>query len=250
MGGLLLPHLDESQILSVYRAAPGNELASGKFASPESSAALVANGFGLFLSAPHLLPPFLGVDAQWPPISVTLEGIARFPWSGGRHPCLDVLVETPNLVLGIESKRYEPFRTKGAPSLSPAYWRPVWGDHMRGFERVRDGLRDDELRFDHLDAAQLVKHALGLRTLANRVGKRAALIYLQCDPKTWPDGRPVPEVTHLRHRQEVADFAAVVAGDEVAFHRLTWSGILSTWASSEGDLVRHHAEAMRQRFAV
>jgi len=29
--------------------APGNEIESGKFASPESSAALVANAFGLFL---------------------------------------------------------------------------------------------------------------------------------------------------------------------------------------------------------
>ena len=35
------------QIEEIYNAAPGNEIASGKFDSPESSAALAANTFGL-----------------------------------------------------------------------------------------------------------------------------------------------------------------------------------------------------------
>lgn len=79
---VLLPHLDVRQIEAAYRDAPGNELDSGKLSSPESSAALVANGFGHFLSRPGLLPRLPGVTASWPPRSVTLEGIARFPWAG------------------------------------------------------------------------------------------------------------------------------------------------------------------------
>ena len=120
-------------------------------------------------------------------------------------------------MVGVESKRFEPVRGKSAPSLSPAYWRPVWGDRMTDFERVRDGLRDGSLRLEHLDGAQLVKHAFGLRTAASRVGKRAALIYLHCEPQAWLDGRPIPATAHARHRQEVADLATPVAGDEVAF---------------------------------
>jgi hypothetical protein len=54
--------------------------------------------------------------------------MVRFPWNGGRHPCLDVLVTTVSVLLGIESKRYEPFRAKAVTTLSDAYWRPVWGD--------------------------------------------------------------------------------------------------------------------------
>ncbi len=214
---VLLPHLDAGAIIEVYRSAPGNEVDSGKIASAESSSALVANGFGFFLRTPELLPPFPGVGAAWPARSMKLEGVARFPWAGGRHPCLDVLVDTPDAIVGIESKRYEPFRSHGAPSLSEAYWRPVWGDRMRGFERVRDGLRDASLTFEHLDAAQLVKHGFGLRTAGARARKRATLLYLFCEPPTWPDGRAVTAAAHARHRREIDLFATAVAGDEVDF---------------------------------
>ena len=90
---------------------------------------------------------------------------ARFPWSGGRHPWLDAVVWTATQLIGVESKRYEPFRA-GAKraSFSVAYDRPVWGERMNGYSAVRDRLRDGSLGFDHLDATQLVKHAYGLRT--------------------------------------------------------------------------------------
>jgi hypothetical protein len=167
-----LPGLPVERIRASYAAAPGQELASGKFANAESSAALVANAFGLFLERPALLPQIPGgVGWSWPARSLALEATVRFPWSGGRHPCLDVLVVTDSALIGIESKRYEPFRTKPAAGLSDAYWRPVWGANMTGFERMRDGLRNHRIRFEHLDAAQLVKHAFGLRSAIDRDGE-------------------------------------------------------------------------------
>ena len=193
LDGVLLPHLEAGPIVEAHRSAPGNEFDSGKLASPESSAALVANGFGYFLSRADLLPPLPGIVGAWPPRSLSLEGIARFPWAGGRHPCLDVLIDTRDTIVGIESKRFEPFRSKGAASLSDAYWRPVWGKRMQGCEGVRNGLRDGSRRFQHLDATQLVKHAFGLRTAAARAGKRAVLVYLHCEPLAWPDGRVLPD---------------------------------------------------------
>ena len=54
---LFLPGLPVGIIRTAYLDAPGNEIESGKFASPESSAALVANAFGLFLDDPAALPP-------------------------------------------------------------------------------------------------------------------------------------------------------------------------------------------------
>ena len=95
-----------------------------------------------------------------------------------------------------------------------------------------------------------MKHEFGLRTAASRLGKRAVLIYLHCEPQAWPDGRPTPAVAHARHRQEVIDFGATVAGDEVSFVRLTWREILDAWILSENALVRDHGEAMLRRFAV
>src|SRR5450755_1086021 len=53
--GALLDHLPKELILASYQAAGGQEVLSDKFASLESSAALVANAFGFFLNVPELL---------------------------------------------------------------------------------------------------------------------------------------------------------------------------------------------------
>jgi len=83
----LLPGLPIDLIRAAYEAAPGDEIASGKFLSPESSSALAANAFGLFLDRPDALPTLPGCDdLGWPATSVRLEAMVRFPWAGGRHP--------------------------------------------------------------------------------------------------------------------------------------------------------------------
>lgn len=245
----LLPGLPAEAIRACYAAAPGNEIESGKFASPESSAALVANSFGWFLEQPEALPPLPGKeDLGWPATRVGLEAIVRFPWSGGRHPCLDVLIETGAALIGIESKRYEPFRPKAPPALSDAYWRPVWGSAMGGYEAVRDSLRDGRDDFRHLDAAQLVKHALGLRTAAENAGRRPVLVYLHAEPKAWPDGRPIADDEHRAHGDEIARFAAAVAGDEVAFLALSYRQLLANWDAKGGEALRAWVARLRQHF--
>jgi hypothetical protein len=76
----LLPGLPADLIRSAYLGAPGNEIESGKFGSPESSAALVANTFGLFLEDPAALPALPSTpDCSWPAESMALEAIVRFP---------------------------------------------------------------------------------------------------------------------------------------------------------------------------
>lgn len=63
MASALLPGLPIDLIRACYAGAPGNEIASGKFANPESSAALAANTFGPFLVRPADLPPVPGCEA-------------------------------------------------------------------------------------------------------------------------------------------------------------------------------------------
>lgn len=255
INSLLLPGVSPELILVAYAAAPGNEIDSGKFASAESSAALAANSFGFFLDKPSELPPVPGFEGRpWLPEVVSLETVVRLPWSGGRHPCLDVLIETSDMLIGIESKRYEPFRGKAAPDLSEAYWRPVWGDSMRGFESVRDGLRNGSLSFVHLDAAQLVKHAFGLRTAVHRDdgrrGKVPILYYLFAQPERWPDGPVIPEAAHQAHRSEILKFAELIAGDEVGFYTCSYRELLGSWDKSSVARVQSHAVAVRERFDV
>ena len=91
----LLDHLPKDAILARYQAAGGQELISGKFAHPESSAALVANAFGPFGERPDLLSlpgDCLGGRAAQ---NVDLEAQRGFPatavstpgWtSGSRRP--------------------------------------------------------------------------------------------------------------------------------------------------------------------
>ena len=129
------------------------------------------NGFGWFLDRPADLPPLPGLnDLDWPAHRIDLEREMRFPWSGGRHPWLDAAIETGEHLIGIESKRFEPFRDKHMASFSAAYDADVWSG-LEPFAAMRDRLRTQPKSFRHLDAAQLVKHALGLAAEGRRIGK-------------------------------------------------------------------------------
>lgn len=212
-----LPGVPSEHVLARLAAAGGKEVESGKLTSPQSSAALAINSFGWFVERPERLPPLCGLEDAGASQLVDVEFCARLPWTGGRHPWLDAIVQTATTMIGVECKRFEPFRDAKSVNLSKAYDRPVWGDDMHGFERMRDRLRSGAERFFHLDAAQLVKHALGLVTEGKRRGRRPALFYLFAETEQGA-GRGVPREKFSRRRDEIARFGEAVGGAEVAFH--------------------------------
>lgn len=231
-------------MLAALRAAGGNELDSGKLNSPESSAALAINAFGWFLERPADLPMFPPLrDISEAVCRVDVERQMRFPWSGGRHPWLDAAVETKTYLIGVESKRFEPFRDVKNVSLSAAYDRDVWGAGMKPFTRMRDALRSREAAFLHLDAAQLVKHAFGLVTEGRRLRKKPRLLYLFAEPDRRGNVS-VPSDALVRHRREIREFATAVANAEVHFTACSYREWLSEWS---GD-ARQHADALVARF--
>lgn len=254
MSDLSLPGVPLDLVRRFYAAAPGNEIEGGKFASPESSAILVANAFGLFLgdNAARLPPLPVGEVDDWPPLSVRLEAQLRLPWRSRLRQRLDVLIETSARLIGIESMRYEPYRSKGQGEFSQAYDRPVWGNAMDRYTSVRKGLTNGTIVFARLDAAQLVKHAYGLRTAVHRKGanlcKRPMLVYLFAEPTDWPDGRPIPVEDLVWHRVELQKFADMVAGDEVAFASSSYLRLLGSWQASPDRAIRDHAAAVQHRF--
>lgn len=233
-----LPGVAVDHVLERLAKAGGKELDSGKFFSPESSAALSVNTFGRFVDTPADLPAFPGVEWDAPPIRVEVEYCARFPWAGGSHPWLDAMVETPRRLLGIESKRFEPFRDAKRVVISTAYDRPVWGDAMRPFEAMRDRLRSRSGQFEFVDAAQLVKHAFGLVTDSRRRAKTAGLIYLFAEPR-FMQGKPIEAEAWKRHRQEIAEFGAAVVGAAVSFHAVSYREWLESWNSHPPHVVAH-----------
>ncbi|MBA3910830.1 MAG: hypothetical protein C0524_13380 [Rhodobacter sp.] len=228
-------------MLAALRRAPGHELVSGKFDNPDSSAALVANAFGWFLDRPKSLPPLPGVPMGQPD-DVQIEAEMRFPWSGGRHPWMDAVLTTPTTLVGVESKRYEPFRPRKTSSFSEAYDSRDWGPGMARFTAMRLALTAGRQTYRHLDAVQLVKQAYGLKTQSVKRGRGAVLVYLHAAPAEWSNGKPVDPKAITRHQTEIADFARAVRGDDVSFVALRWSDLLAQWSTTPG--LAAHAAAL------
>lgn len=242
-----LPDVPADAVLAALKRAAGNELANGKFDSPESSSALAANAFGRFLESPSLLPPLPGVP-MGKPLSVDVEVEMRFPWKGGRHPWLDAAILTATTLVGVDSKRYEPFRPAKTPTFSEAYEKRDWGQGMAAYDGLRSALSDGSLAYRHLDAVQLVKHAYGLRTQAHRQARGAVLVYLHAAPALWANGKPVDPAAHTRHAAEVADFARRIKAQDVTFIPLRWSDLLAQWTGIAA--LAQHAAAITARFGV
>ena len=244
---VFLPGVPKERILKSLAASPGNEIASGKLLSPVSSAALAVNSIGWFIERTDLFPAFPGMESLSPAESVDVEYQARFPWRGGHHPWLDGAVTTKTHLIGIESKRYEPFRDSKKPSFSDAYDRPVW-EGIEPYAVLKDSLRTGDLKYEHLDAAQLVKHALGLCTDAKRKGLKPGLVYLYAEPTD------IVESEHgrqdiARHRSEIADFAKRVASAQISFIGVSYHSWISSWTSSNPEL-HAHAQQLRSVFKL
>jgi hypothetical protein len=240
-----LPGVPAEAVLAALSRAPGSELASGKFDSPESSAALVANAFGWFLERPRSMLPLPGVPMGLP-VTLDIEAELRFPWSGGRHPWLDAVITTATTLVGVESKRYEPFRPAKASSFSEAYDSRDWGKGMARYTAMRLALTEGRQSYRCLDAVQLVKHAYGLRTQSVKRGVGAVLVYLHAAPAAWASGKPVSPEAIARHQAEIADFAHAVKGDDVSFVPLRWADLLADWATMPA--MADHAAAITARF--
>jgi hypothetical protein len=237
---VFLPGIPAAAVLAALARSPGNEVASGKFNSPESSAALAVNAFGWFLDRPRSLQPLPGVP-MGAPEAVEIEAELRFPWTGGRHPWLDAVITTPTTLVGVESKRYEPFRPGKASSFSEAYDSRDWGKGMARFTAMRQALMARRQVYRCLDAVQLVKHAYALRTQGVKRARGAVLVYLFAAPATWASGKPVPPEAIARHQAEIADFSRAVKGDDVSFVALHWADLLAEWAKVPA-LAAHVAE--------
>ena len=244
---IFLPGVPASYVLDRLARADGNEVSSGKLASPASSSALAVNTFGWFHQQPERLPlfPTLGQNISRP-LAVEVEYCARFPWRGGRHPWLDAWIETHEAIIGVESKRFEPYRDKKTGFLSRAYDRPVWHEHMTPYEQMRDRLRSRIECFECLDAIQLVKHAFGLVTEGRRKQKRPFLIYLFAEPIEHA-GRIIKNATKERHQEEITRFVNAVKDAEVVFRAISYREWLNCWPSEDTELSKHRS-AIIERF--
>ena len=167
---------------------------------------------------------------------------------------LDAVVTTPTTLIGVESKRFEPFRSNRVKAQAESYWRPVWGNRMKGYERVRDQLRESKGSPYLLDTAQLFKHAFALRTAVQNDGAYPGLtpilFYIYAEPTRWPDsGQPINPDTLAQHQEEIAAFAKAVANDEVKFVSCSYRQLLEEWVGQGTAAISRHAAQALVRFA-
>lgn len=208
-----------------------------KFHAAHSSAALAANVFG---------PWLVGDEAVWF-VGETFAGEKHLEAEcstglRGTPPTLDLLVDGPH-VLAVESKCTEVFEAHEA-AFKPAYEGlvaeladPIWRAEY-------DRLIEDPRRYRFLDAAQLVKHYLGLR---RRFSDRpVTLAYLYWEPANAPD-----VAACVVHAAEVAEFALRVDESRVRFVAMSYRALWEDWADDTRPAwLREHVAQLRRRYDV
>lgn len=219
-----------SELVARREAAP-------KFHAAHSSACLAANVFGPWLAAPEPVP-FVGKTFSGQPhLEVECSSGLR-----GIPPTLDFLVDGPH-VLAIESKCTETFDAHYA-DFKPAYHDVVAMLADKTWRREYERLEEDPRRYRFLDAAQLIKHYLGLRR--QFADRRITLAYLYWQPSNGSDLAPC-----VIHAAEVAEFSRRVGDPRVRFVGMSYSQLWQDWTNDGRPAwLREHVAALRQRYDV
>lgn len=230
----LLPGVRLEDVQADLAQGSGQEL-DGKFRAAHSSSALAVNAFGPWRKHPQGLSllgktgfDFLQFEKQCP------TGL------GGIPPNLDLVVAGTDVVIGVESKFLEILAPKPA-KFADSYTRenlpqmePSWWYLMNALKAGPD---------QYLDAAQLVRHYLGLRNQPEYQGKKIVLLYVFWEPENWRD---FPE--YRRHRDELAAFQEQVEDSAVSFVWTTYPELWNQW--TELGLYPGHVEELRRRYGL
>jgi hypothetical protein len=224
---------DGSELHPRGKAAP-------KFCALYSSSALVVNSFGPFKCAPGDL--VIGGDSGFKAIGFEFKcknGLR------GKNPNLDLLAVGHGRVLGVESKFTEILSVKPA-DFSQVYDEAVRAELPEPWTGMFQLLRSDSRRFRFLDAAQLVKHALGLAHHFSVTGESQALLYLYWEP------RNAAEIEEFAsHREEVASFSGDVENGVLEFCAMSYLELWREWERefSNPNLLEHVGR-LRQRYEL
>lgn len=224
--------------------ADGNELSDSpppaKFCAAHSSSALAVNNFGPFRhSSGNLVLAGHGDFSN-----AKFERKCPTPLRG-TPPNLDFLVDGPEFIVAVESKFLEPLlptKAKFANSYGTVIGSlddPVW-------QTMYKSLIDEPTKFVHLDAAQLVKHYLGIRHTFRNYPQAKVLMYLFWEPTNVVD---IPEF--VNHRHEVDLFSKEVEESKIRFVAISYQGLWQYWSkeSAWGGMAAH-IQALRQRYEL
>jgi hypothetical protein len=228
-----------------FSRGDGSELGKhgqrGKIQALHSSAALAVNFFDYWRGRDlGVFRQLFGLASR--PCGLTFEH--KFPTGlGGIAPNVDIVLhQCDGSVLAVESKFTEPFVKSASKNFLKAKYFPadtgLWhAKGLAGCQVVADALHGGTLRFDHLDAAQLLKHMLGL---AND-GRPWVLSCLWFDAG-GPESR--------RHADELAVFAQRLGPDTLKFAATSYQSLFSQMMSLLGQEHRSYLSYLGARYFV
>lgn len=209
-----------TKALECFQKGSGNELTDtrarpAKMRALHSSSALVVNFFDGWCDAPDKALQALGLSTG----AVHMEFEAQFPTGlDGKPPNLDLCIRwADGTLLGVESKFTEwltpkspvkgLFKDKYFPTQTEL-WTSRGLPRCQALARLLHG---GHLTYRHLDAGQLLKHALGLAYS----GRKFELYYLFLD---------VPCRESVVHSEEIRDFSERLGAD-FRFHVGTYQSV-------------------------
>jgi hypothetical protein len=219
-----------------------NGIRPAKMRALISSSALAVNFFGFWAGrSPHSSLLANAMELPDGLLEVTFEekcptGLRGIP------PNLDVFLRWESAVLGIESKFTE-WMTPKKPRLAEFRQKYLANDALwerYGLPRcqaVAHAHGSGSLGFQHLDVAQLLKHALGLVACH---GPSARLGYVY-----WDDRGTGGEA----HAQELREFENLIA-DELGFRAWRYQKLATalSGANQKTDALEHHLSAFVARY--
>jgi hypothetical protein len=219
---------------TIYQEAKGHELLSAekeketnsysKMKSIISSSALVVNLFQYWqdnkkdiLSLLKALLPNYNYDTP-SSTTITFEKELQIKGINGATPNLDVIIELEDEIIAIESKFAEPYRSHTYKNLSTKYLtnNKLW----EGLTKTQELAKNLGNKYTHLDAAQLIKHILGLKTddkISNK-NKKITLLYLWYNVPNSEEAK--------KHEEEIKEFAEIVEKDCIDFHHITYQKVI------------------------
>lgn len=152
---------------------------------------------------------------------------SQFPHS----PNIDVVISTPLSDIAIESKFTEPYGNRKHEGLKQKYVENIsfWNGLPNLYELAKE-ISPDDTKFQYLDAAQLIKHILGLKSCCDKYNSQIKpglngrclkrnfrLLYLWYDV-IGKDG--------VEHRKEIEQFAEIAQRDNVKFSHVAYQEVI------------------------
>ena len=240
-----------------------------------SSSAIVVNLFQYWQKKEDITPLLkaLGFEFKREIEEIIFESKNQITGMRGFPPHLDVIITTNANNFAIESKFTEPYTEKrdknskergknseiqhsyiadkkktlweNSPNLENLAQAIHSPNALIENEEIKEEIKEliKKLRkTNHLDASQLIKHILGLRTVNEKISKdkKITLLYL------WYDVPGTEEA--VEHQEEIEAFASIAKADGINFRHITYQEVIFNLKENYYDEHKDYIDYLVERY--